>query len=210
MKPQRLVPLGFCFVGAALSPVGFVRMASRRYVARTIDTRCACVCVLGARVWPNGQVSTVLAQRLTAAKRLVSDSLADAIYVSGDDTHRAFRETTTMCQWLIDRQIDPLVIVEDGEGWSTATSARNLVSAMSSGVIPRGPVVIPTQGFVAARTAYVARRAGLDVVVLQLDTTGLYERKVLARMIAREIPACWKAILHVSKGVDGFTRRSHG
>jgi vancomycin permeability regulator SanA len=191
----------------AVAPVGLVHVVTRRQLVRSVERRSACVCVLGARVWPNGNVSTVLLQRLQAAATLAERNLVATVFVSGDDTAPAHHEATTMRQWLIEHHVDASMIVDDAHGWSTATSCRNLASAMAAGSVPTGKAVIATQSFVAARTAYMARRAGLDAVVLVLPTRGLYAKRVLARMIIREIPACWKAVLHLSKGVDGFARR---
>jgi vancomycin permeability regulator SanA len=176
--------------------------STRSVVLRHIDTPHDVGVALGARVFGDGRVSTVVRQRLDAMAALVDRGNVVTVVLSGDGSRAAHDEPATMRQWLNKRGVSDDIIELDDEGWSTAVSCRHIATRVG-----QRRVVIATQDFVAPRTAFLAVRAGLVVTVWSLPTRGHYQRRVLIRLMIREIPACWKALLGVSQGVDGWRRR---
>ncbi|WP_079911100.1 vancomycin high temperature exclusion protein [Paenibacillus sp. 32352] len=140
------------------------------------------ILVLGARVYPNGSVSSMLGDRLDAALELKEAGKADRFIVSGDHGRMDYDEVNTMRRYLEQRNVEPEHIFMDHAGFSTYESmyrAKDIFQAKK--------VVIVTQEYHLMRAVYTARQMGLDAYGVASDRqqyAGMprYEtREVLAR-----------------------------
>lgn len=176
-----------CVVGAlALLPSLFVYDDGRRRI-RDEDqvTPCDAILVLGARVYPDGRPSDVLADRLGAALRLYQRGVAPRIVVSGDHAEADYDEPGAMAAWLVARGVPRAAVVEDGAGLDTYSSM-----ARAKGTYGLVSVVVVTQAFHLPRALYLASRKGLVCEGVVADTrryrrAGWYQlRELVSRVRA--------------------------
>jgi SanA protein len=120
--------------------------------------------VPGALVKPNGQMSTMLADRVHAAAELWRTGRVDRILVSGDHHTWAYDEPDTMRKALVRAGVPGRVVFEDHAGfdtWATMVRAENIFGVRSA--------VIVTQGFHMPRALFLANAAGIDATGLTSD-----------------------------------------
>jgi SanA protein len=152
--------------------------------------------VLGALVFPDGRMSPVLADRVTAAARLYRDGRVDKVLVSGDHHSRTYDEVTPMRRRLLALGVRARDIFEDHAGfdtWSSMVRARKIFGAHD--------VIVVSNGFHLARAVYLARRAGLVAAGVDADRPGGYGTKGREAGL-REVLARVKAV--VGRGAPRF------
>jgi vancomycin permeability regulator SanA len=115
--------------------------------------------VPGARVL-NGKPFVHLEARLQTALSLYRAGQVKAILVSGNDTY-ASPEVTAMRTWLREHGVPDRDIVADAGGARTRDTMNR-----AAGVHDVHDAIVCTQDVAAARTVYLAKRAGLDAVVI--------------------------------------------
>jgi SanA protein len=120
--------------------------------------------VLGAFVKPNGQMSTMLADRVHQAAALWRAGKVDRVLVSGDHHRWSYDEPDTMRKALVRAGVPEQDIFEDHAGfntWASVVRARKVFGVRSA--------VIVTQGFHMPRALYLARAAHLRAAGLTSD-----------------------------------------
>ena len=144
--------------------------------------------VLGAGLAADGSPSPVLARRVEAAVDLYRRGHVERIVMSGDGVAE-LDQPVAMARYATALGVPRPQIELDHDGTDTSgtcrTAARRHVDE---------PLVFVTQSFHARRTAYLARKAGLDAVVLALPDADV-RLKPLARARSRELPASVKAVV---------------
>jgi len=130
--------------------------------------------VPGALVKPDGEMSTMLADRVRQAAALWEAGKVDRILVSGDHGRWAYDEPGTMRRALVRRGVPGRVVFEDHAGfdtWATMVRAREIFQVKEALVV--------TQGFHMARALYLADAAGIDAsgVTSDLHPYGFQGRK---------------------------------
>lgn len=147
--------------------------------------------VLGALVQPDGQMSTMLADRVHQAAALWRRGKVDRILVSGDHHHWAYDEPDTMRDALEGEGVPARVIFTDHAGfdtWATMVRARKVFGVRSA--------VVVTQGFHMPRALYLAHAAGLDATGLTADLHGYGKQGEISDV--REALARVKAVADVA------------
>jgi len=120
--------------------------------------------VLGALVEPDGDMSTMLADRVEQASRLWRAGRVEKILVSGDHRSWEYDEPDTMRKALVRDGVPPQVVFEDHAGfdtWATMVRARKIFDVREAVVI--------TQGFHMPRALFLADRAGIEAIGLTSD-----------------------------------------
>jgi SanA protein len=144
--------------------------------------------VLGAYVLPNGAMSGMLRDRVTAAAGLYRAGRVDRIIVSGDHHRWSYDEPGTMRDALLRLGIPASAIFTDHAGfntWATMVRARKVFDVSSA--------IVVTQGFHMGRALYLAHHAGLDAHGLTADL-GHHYGKLGKVADARELLARVKAV----------------
>jgi len=153
--------------------------------------------VPGALVKPNGQMSTMLADRVTEAAALWKAGKVDRILVSGDHHSWAYDEPDTMRKALVRDGIPARVVFEDHAGfdtWATMERARSIFDVRSA--------VVVTQGFHMPRALYLADAAGIDATGL---TSDLHPYGIQGfKSDAREVLSRVKAVADVALGAPAM------
>jgi len=151
-----------------------------------------CALVLGARVYADGTVSPVLADRLETGLRLYREGRVRRILVSGDHRAESYDEVNAMRRWLEARGVPESDIFLDHAGFDTYSSmarARDVFHARS--------VIVATQRFHLPRALYIARSLGLVADGAEADRRrypgALYSQ-------TREIASRTRAFVDVATG----------
>ncbi|UUY02212.1 YdcF family protein [Svornostia abyssi] len=151
--------------------------------------------VLGAKVQPDGQMSPMLADRVSTGARLYLEGKVDKVLASGDHGTRGYDEVNAMRQGLLDAGVPDRDIFTDHAGfdtWSSMVRAQKVFGVQSALVV--------TQGFHLPRAVWLGERAGLDVHGVASDLRG-YGRQN-GRSSVREWLARPKAVQEVAVGRD--------
>lgn len=118
-----------------------------------------CILVLGAGVYPSGEPSPMLRDRLERGLELYNQGASNKVIVSGDHGSQYYDEVNVMKSWLVDAGVESDDVFMDHAGFSTYESlfrARDVFCAKS--------VVIVTQRYHLYRALYVAKALGLEAV----------------------------------------------
>ncbi|HEB12736.1 MAG TPA: hypothetical protein ENI11_03555 [Actinobacteria bacterium] len=120
--------------------------------------------VFGAKVYENGELSPMLADRVQTAIDLYQLGKVKKLLLTGDHGRVGYDEVNAMKGYALARQVDEEDIFTDHAGFSTYESiyrAREVFRVKKA--------VLVTQKFHLRRTLYIARSAGLDVQGLIAD-----------------------------------------
>ncbi|WP_028552291.1 SanA/YdcF family protein [Paenibacillus sp. UNC451MF] len=160
-----------------------VKSAASPYIVSVeVAPQAEAILVLGARVYPNGSVSSMLGDRLDVALELKDAGKANRFIVSGDHGQTDYDEVNTMRRYLEQRKVEPQHIFMDHAGFSTYESLYR-----AKDIFKAHKIIIVTQQYHLMRAVYTARQMGLDAYGVASDKqmyAGMprYEtREVLAR-----------------------------
>jgi len=120
--------------------------------------------VLGAGIFPNGQISDMFRDRLDTAVDLYNKNKVKKILVSGDHGRKNYDEVNKAKEYLLGKGIKSDDLFLDHAGFSTYDSiyrAKNIFEVNS--------IVIITQNFHLPRAVYIAKRLDIDSVGLPAD-----------------------------------------
>jgi SanA protein len=142
--------------------------------------------VPGALVEPDGEMSAMLADRVTQAVRLWRAGKVEKVLVSGDHGTWKYDEPDTMRQALVAAGVAPRDVFEDHAGfdtWATMVRARSVFGVQSA--------VVVTQGFHMPRALFLADAAGIDATGLTADlhTWGYQGKKSAVREVLSRVKA---------------------
>lgn len=161
----------------------YVQQAGLKYIGEAEDVPEAdAILVLGARVYPNGNVSLMLHDRLTTGYELYEKGKAGKIIVSGDHGRKDYDEVNAMKNFLKDKEVPGEDIFMDHAGFSTYESlyrARDIFQVKK--------VIIVTQQYHLMRAVFIARELGLEAYGVTSDKH-IYHN-VMLRSELREIAA---------------------
>lgn len=188
-KTLRRLALAAAAVAAVVGAVNLwveARGASRIRARERVSGADA-VIVPGARVYADGTVSPMLADRLDAALALYRAGKAPRILVSGDHGTRGYDEVNAMRRYLEAAGVPPEHVFMDHAGFTTYDT---LYRAREVFGVRRAVVV--TQRFHLTRSLFVAGALGLDVEGVAADRRP-YTVASLVRSNVREVGARVKA-----------------
>ena len=138
--------------------------------------------VLGARVWPSGNMSSIFMDRANVAWQLYTEGKVQKILISGDHGRQGYDEVNTAKDFLLNKGIPKEDIFLDHAGFDTYDSlyrARDIFEAES--------LIICTQEFHLPRAVYIGKALGLNVYGVSTDLQ-LYvgeTRRNIREMLAR-------------------------
>ena len=153
--------------------------------------RADAVIVPGARVFADGRVSVMLADRLDAALALYRDGKVPRILVSGDHGTARYDEVSAMARYLEARGVPAEHIFLDHAGFTTYDTLYR-----ARAVFGVGRAIVVTQRFHLTRALFVASALGLPAEGVVADQRP-YTRRSLLRSNLREVGARVKAFAEV-------------
>lgn len=148
------------FVPSTMVKIRTLGMIEKDEKLLTSDETYGAIVVFGAGLNAQGGPSPMLEDRLLQAKTLYDAGLSDTIVLTGDHTPPYYNEPLAMKTFLIEQGVPESAIVEDGQGYSTFDSVKNLYLKT---VPVEGPYLLVTQRYHLYRALYIANRLGLEV-----------------------------------------------
>jgi len=150
-------------IAAAGGALAYIRAVYRGRIYASVDEvpprRVAIV--FGAGVWPNGQLSSVLEDRVWMAAALYKAGKVEKLLMSGDNRFVNYNEPQHMKEYAMQLGVPESAIVLDYAGRRTYDScyrARYIFEVPDA--------ILVTQGFHMPRALYTSNRLGLDAVGL--------------------------------------------
>ena len=164
-----------------------LQRAEGKIVERAIEApeRQRVAIVLGARVWPDGQPSASLSDRLHAALDLYRAGKVEVILVSGDNGQEHYNEVSAMYRWLRARDVPRARIFADHAGFRTLDSMQRAAQ-----IFEVREAIICTQRFHLPRAIFLAESYGIKasgiVANRRVYKARRYNqlREAIARMVA--------------------------
>jgi SanA protein len=151
--------------------------------------------VPGAFVQPDGQMSTMLADRVSQAAALWKAGKVKRILVSGDHHGWNYDEPDTMREALVGDGVPQRVIFTDHAGfdtWATMVRAKKVFDVSNA--------IVVTQGFHMPRALYLAHEAGVPATGLTADLHSYGKQGVLSDV--REVLSRAKAVADVATNAN--------
>ncbi|WP_418791942.1 SanA/YdcF family protein [Phosphitispora sp. TUW77] len=145
--------------------------------------------VLGARVYKNGGLSPVLADRLDTGIELYTEGKVKKLLLTGDHGQASYDEVNNMRLYALEQGVPETDIFMDHAGFSTYESmyrARDIFQVKKA--------IIVTQDFHLPRALYVAQALGLHASGVSADKREYIGEDYLR---LREILANTKAVLQL-------------
>jgi len=143
----------------------YVKNTGSKYIVGESDAPISdVVLILGAYVRPNGDVSSMLNDRLTVGLELYQQGKASKIIVSGDHGTVSYDEVNAMKQYLMDRGVKDEDIFMDHAGFSTYESmyrARDIFQVKK--------LLIVTQEYHLMRAVFIAHELGMEAYGVASD-----------------------------------------
>jgi SanA protein len=147
--------------------------------------------VFGARVYPDGRLSSMLRDRVETGVQLYHAGKVQKLLMSGDNSNPDYDEPGAMRAYAISRGVPAADIQPDYAGrrtYDTCYRARNIFQLESA--------VLVTQDFHLPRALFTCRSLGVQAVGVTADLQP-YTRRSLGWSMLREIPAKIVALLDV-------------
>jgi len=133
-------------------------------VEQAADLGADCVIVLGARVYDNGSLSPMLADRVNTGIHAWKAGAGSVLLLSGDHGTYGYDEVNAMKNHALQSGVPKEDIFLDHAGFCTYDS---IVRAKE--VFGAGKVVVVTQSFHLYRALYIARSIGLEAYGVPSD-----------------------------------------
>lgn len=151
------------------------------------------VIVPGGKVYSNS-VSHVVRDRIQAASECIENGKAQRVLLSGDHGQTNYDEVNQMKNFMTKNYgTDENIIFMDHAGFSTYETmyrARDIFCVNDA--------VVVTQKFHTARSVYIARKLGLDVVAYEAPVVTRFSEKTLLLWDVRETLARVKSFFLVA------------
>jgi len=158
--------LAFVCVVLAFAARNFIEAAERDRIfpkVALVPKRRTAI-VLGARVYPDGTPSPILADRVACALELYRAHKVERILVSGDHRKSHYDEVNAMATAVLRAGIDERAVFRDHAGFRTLDTMQR-----ASIVFEVHDAIVCTQRFHLPRSLYLARSFGIDAVGLVAD-----------------------------------------
>jgi len=130
--------------------------------------------VFGARVYPNGQLSGMLRDRVEMAVQLYEAGKVQKLIMSGDNRFEDYNEPDSMTKYAISRGVPAADIQPDYAGrrtYDTCYRAKAIFGVTSA--------VLVTQNFHLPRALFICRNLGIDAVGVSSDISRYSQRSLL-------------------------------
>lgn len=161
---------------------------SRVYTDVEKAPECRVAMVLGATVYPNGQLSICLRDRVNTAIALYKAGKVEKILMSGDNSSIHYDEPTHMAEYAISRGVPAEDVVMDFAGRRTYDSVYR-----AKHIFGQDKLIVVTQSFHLDRALFLCRAHGIDAWGVSADV----ENHDNSNPALREYPACVSALLDV-------------
>lgn len=147
--------------------------------------------VFGARVYPDGHLSTMLQDRVETAVRLYQAEKVQKLLLSGDNRFADYNEPARMMEYALKRGVPAGDIQLDYAGWRTYDTCYR-----AKAIFQLQSAVLVTQSFHLPRALFTCRSLGIETVGVSADLRPYHWRSIGWSKL-REVPASLIAIFDV-------------
>ena len=170
-----------CAIAGALAFGGVLAAvcvsAGREYTPRKAD----CVIVLGARVWPDGELSTALLHRCESALEAWRADLAPALILcGGQGLGEPVAEAGAMREWMIEQGVPEGALYLDDTSRNTVQNLQNAKAIMAENGFETAAVC--TSDYHLRRALWIAEDAGIDATGIAAASPDRLRSRVLGRL----------------------------
>ena len=154
--------------------------------------------IFGAQVYPSGQPSQTLADRIATGVELYRQGLVPMLIMSGGVGKEGFDEAAVMRDVAVAAGVDPTAVVVDSAGVTTEATVANVAALL--GLRSGGPtrLIAVSQAYHLPRVQLAFAVTGIDVLTVPaVDPQFIGPMPI---MIAREVAAFWAYDLRVCLG----------
>jgi SanA protein len=190
--------LVIALIVAAISPLALRAIAAliyrgSTYVVETVPHRRVAI-IFGARVYPSGRLSAMLADRVATGADLYHAGKVDVLLMTGDNSTDDYNEPGAMRRYALELGVPDEAIVLDYAGRRTYDScyrARDIFGVQEA--------VLVTQNFHLDRALMTCNALGIDAVGVFADYQRPwgYSRYSLTYSRVREFPALVVALADI-------------
>lgn len=166
-------------VGAVveLGLMGVVFLAEK--TPRPLEKRDAII-VLGARIMPDGELSTTVLHRVQTALKVFSDGYAPLIIACGaQGADEPETEAGAMARWLIESGVPASDVVVEDKSTDTVENLRNARAEMAARGLQTAIVV--TSDYHLTRALWLAKDQGLDAIGASAPGNITFGQRIAAR-----------------------------
>ncbi|PHQ28790.1 SanA/YdcF family protein [Leeuwenhoekiella nanhaiensis] len=160
LKLLRWLIVGFLLVLLVTSGLSlYIKQTTKNYIFERTEElpETYTVLVLGASVRSNGELSTILRDRVESALLLYSQGKVKRFLLSGDNGTTSYNEPVAMKKYLRERGVPEEAIFMDFAGFDTYDSVYR-----ASYIFEVDKAIVVTQHFHLPRAIYIARSMGLE------------------------------------------------
>ncbi len=192
----KLLLLGVLFILCVYSLSWYIKSSTQDQIFNDINKtpEAHTVIVLGASVYSNGRLSTILEDRVTSALKLYKKGKVKRFLLSGDNGKKSYNEPEAMKAYLTDRGVPEDIIFLDYAGFDTYDSMYR-----ASVVFNVKDAIVVTQEFHLPRAMYIANRLDLNFYGFEGDKH-IYQSETINK--SRELLANVKAMLELTFGKE--------
>jgi SanA protein len=144
--------------------------------------------VLGAKVTPDGKLSTLLRDRVDAAVALYKAGKASKLLMSGDNRFAHYNEPERMKEYAVAHGVPAGNVLCDYAGRRTYDSVYR-----AKNIFGIDKMIIISQEFHLDRAIFLSDHIGVDATGLSADLQGHFN----LRATTREMPACLACLLDI-------------
>lgn len=179
---------GIVTVGLSLSAKYWIHHATKDCVYNNINDvpKSRVAVVLGARVYPSGNLSCQLEDRVDTAIDLYKAGKVEKLLMSGDNSVSHYDEPTQMMKYAIAHGVPAKDVTADFAGRRTFDSMYR-----AKHIFGLDKFIVVSQSYHDERAIFLCRHLGIDACAVSAD------RHDNAKARFREIPACVSAFLDV-------------
>ncbi len=191
LKVLLVVVLLALITPLALRGYSALRYRSSIYTVENVPPRRVAI-IFGARVYPSGRLSAMLADRVAAGADLYHAGKVDVLLMTGDNSTQDYNEPEAMRRQAVELGVPEEAIVLDYAGRRTYDScyrARDIFGVRSA--------ILVTQSFHLDRALMICNGLGVEAVGVAADYQRPwgYSRASLTYSTLREFPATLAALL---------------
>ena len=149
-----------------LANIRVISAASAKIVGpnELAERKVDCIIVLGARVYEDGTLCTILKDRMDTAIDRYRAGVSDRLLLSGDHGTVSYDEVTAMKAYAMEEGVEEKDIFLDHAGFSTYETMYR-----ASTIYGAKSCVVVTQRFHLYRSVYLAERMDMDTYGVEAD-----------------------------------------
>lgn len=140
-----------------------------------------CIIVLGARVWPSGQMSNALRYRCETALKAWQEGIAQHIIVTGGQgSDEPAAEASVMREYLIQNGVPKVNVIAEDASTNTIQNLKNAKRIMNQNSWKTAAVV--TNDYHVQRALWIARDADVNACGIAAPSPDRLSSKLFCRL----------------------------